>query len=127
MPMDTGPLLEALGPPAFTHEGRTYTGRHLSILEWATHIHAVEQLQRQELGILGILQFHRQLIRVFFPSPRRPWWQLRRPSSEAARVFLELPLAIQHELMASFLNSQARALGLARKTAPPALGMTTES
>lgn len=119
MPLDTGPLIAALGPPILVHEGVTYEGRHLSILEWGGFMERVTALKKNQLGLLEQQRLYRDLADAWFPRPAwRPW--RRRPRSVGA-ILLSLPLTVQLEALASFIRSQRRAMGLT----VPAAGSTT--
>lgn len=125
MAFDTRETLDALSPPTFTHDGVTYVGRHLSILEWMREMEALGKLGRNELNVLEVERLYRRLCDKLFPPQRRSLWQWLTRTPKPLRVsgiVLSLPLEIQHRAMTDFLRSQARAHGLLPTS--PTLGKT---
>lgn len=116
MALDTGPLLVALDPPVFTHDGETWEGRHLSILEWAKFLERLEKFATKKMDILEQQRLYRDLANAWFKPERRRWFGKRRRKT-VGEVILTLPPAVQEKVLASFIRSQHRALGL---TAPGA-------
>jgi len=110
MPLDTAPMLAALDPPAFRHEGVLFEGRHLSLLEWARYMERLAALGSRRMNLAEQQRLYRDLVDAWFPPPRRRWLS-RRPRS-AADVVLSLPPLVQDQLLSGFITSQHRALGL---------------
>jgi hypothetical protein len=111
---DTAPDLEAFAPPTLVHEGVTYTGRHVSILEWFTWTARLERAAEGKASVAELLVLYRQLCDLFFPPPPRVWWApwRRRGGVRVADLVAGLPLEVQHRVIASFLQAQARGLGV---------------
>lgn len=118
MIFDTAPQLEEFAPPTFVHQGRTWVGRHLSVIEWFAHVEQLARAGRNELNIFELEAFWVKLVKRFFPAPRRRLLvrlRLARPRPEevsVAEIFVTLPLAVRQRAIESFIASQARALGL---------------
>ena len=110
MGLDTAPLLAALNPPSFTHEGTTWEGKHLSILEWAKYLERLGVLGTKRLDLVSQQRLYRDLANAWFKPARRRWFGARERT--VGDVILTLPPAVQDQVMASFIRSQHRALGL---------------
>lgn len=134
MQFDTGPALEALGRPTFTHEGLTYEGRLVSLPEWMRHMKDAERIEKNQLNLMEQAVVFRRLINAWFPpkpEEKRRSFRRRRtafmtgtndagepeigPYRSVADIILELPVAVQSEAVASFFRSQARAFALKRE------------
>lgn len=111
MGLDTAPLLAALEPPSFTHEGKTWQGRHLSILEWTGWMGRMEAFQHRKLGLIGQQHFMRDLADAWFPKPRRQWRTFWKRERSVGDIILTLPPVVQDQVLATFIRSQQRALG----------------
>lgn len=110
MALDTAPLLAALDPPVFTHDGRTWEGKHLSILEWARYLERLGALGAKRLGLVEQQRLYRDLANAWFKPAKRRWFGRREPT--VGDILLTLPPAVQDQVLASFIRSQHRALGL---------------
>lgn len=122
MALDTAPLLAALDPPVFKHEGVEYRGRHLSVLEWSAKMERMAALGAGKLGLAGQQAFYRELCEAWFPPPPRRWGVGPRTGRSVGDIVLSLPPVVQEQVMASFIRSQQHALGL---TVPAAGSITT--
>jgi hypothetical protein len=125
---NTAPLLEEFGPPVFVHEGRRFVGRHMSIVEWLAHVGELEKLGGKALTLPERLGLHRRLCDEWFPPPPRRYGVGRfrvgpRTGPSVGAILVALPYPVQDAALASFINSQVRALGLNT----PALGTATGS
>lgn len=122
MALDTGPLLAALEPPAFRHEGIEYRGRHLSILEWQTKMERMAAFGDGTMDLAAQQAFYADLCNGWFPPPPRRWGIGPRVGRSVADIVLSLPPLVQDQVVASFIRSQQRANGL---TVPAAGSITT--
>lgn len=132
MHFDTTELLEALEPPSFKHrleDGRVleFKGRHLSLFEWLRHMSGVSKLGKKQLDVLQIEILYVQLMRAWFPRPRRRWLVLPRAHPTADQIFRTLPQAVKQEMIQGFTRSQARALGFPEQEIQRAMTTDTKS
>jgi hypothetical protein len=143
MIFDTQDYLGQLPPLVFRHEGREWQGRLLSVPQWIAAMYRAEQVEKAG-NIVHTLANYRELADLMFPPKllgtrtRRTWYgrryeePIRDPAVPSVADVLEgLPFAVQRELIADFIASQANALAF--KIRPPKmrvaaseLGPTTE-
>jgi len=91
-----------------------FVGRFISIREWMHWSDVVSRYGRNELRLDAVLALHRDLCDLWFPAPpRKHWWQqwFAARVSPVWLILEHLPLAVQVEAIASFLNSQAVSFG----------------
>lgn len=118
----------ALEPPTFAVGARTYTGRVLSIEEWAPFADASMRAGRGELSDAETAVLVRRMVGAMFPPdptppPRRCLlgWRRRTPDSVTpADVFCALPWPVQLVYLQSFSRCQAQLLTPPTTKAKPA-------
>jgi hypothetical protein len=100
-----------------------YVGRHVSILEWFTWTARLERAAAGKMSVAELLVLYRQLADLFFPPPPRVWWApwRRAPGVRVADLVRMLPLAVQHKVIASFLQAQATGMGMTLPTPGPTM------
>lgn len=126
---DGDAFLESLRLPAVKLDGRTYTGRLLSIPEW---MRFCARLSEDGAGVKGdeIVDEHRfrtlllDLTRLVF-GRGRPWWAFWRPTI-AERIVAQSP-AFQIAALQSFCRSQTEAFVGAAARVRAATGPTMET
>lgn len=104
MAFDADAFLDALRPPEFTHRGRMYRGRALSVEEWAPFEVPLQRAMKGELSDQEVHGLIRGILRAMFPRPR---WAVWRP--HVADLVLSLPNAARVEALRDFWEAQARA------------------
>lgn len=114
---DTKTYLDALTPPTFTHEGRTWEGRFLSVNESLRMMRLLESLGEAASDIEYVQRTYARLVDAIFPPKTRRvlrfWgWREERDTSEPSvwDILSGLPLSVQTAAVRDFTNSLAHAL-----------------